>query len=95
MGAKGGHLLFGHGQFHRKGLLPTDMNKGEPKIKVRIYKDKPFLKVSLTIRDDYCDNFESRRSPPSSFAFRLYSAKSAMLLVVCNATEAHNLSRGL
>ncbi len=45
------------------------INKDESKIKVGIDYGKSFLKVALTITNDYCNNFESRQSSPSGSAF--------------------------
>ncbi len=65
------------------------MNMEDPKIKVRFDYGKSFLKVSLTITDDYCNNFESRQSSPWGSAFKLSGAKRMMLLTVFQAPETH------
>ncbi len=65
------------------------MKKDQSKIKVGIDYGKSFLKVSLTITDDYCNNFESRQSSPLGSAFKLSGAKRTMLLAVCQAPETH------
>ncbi len=65
------------------------LNKAVSKIKVRIDYGKLFLKVSLTISDDYYNNFESCLSSPSGSAFKLSGAKKTMLLAVGQAPETH------
>ncbi len=39
---------------------PRGMNKRESKLKVGVDYAESFLKVSLTITDDFCNNFELR-----------------------------------
>ncbi len=64
------------------------MNKDDSKIKVGMDHCKSFLKVSLTITDEYCNSFESVSSPSGS-AFKLSDAERTMLLAVCHPPETH------
>ncbi len=65
------------------------MNKDESKIKVGLDFAKSFPKISLSITDDYYNNFESRQSSTLVSALKLSGAKRALLLAVCPAPETH------